>query len=92
MWKEGQFTVSKAAGIANRRRCAAELWAELEKQAKPGKYGCVQVRELWSTEEEHHLRDQATIGYSNLMMLVMVQVWRKSFPGCLLGHGSNTRA
>jgi hypothetical protein len=34
----------------------AELWAGLEPTIAPGKYGCVQVRELWGQGEERHYR------------------------------------
>ena len=56
VWREDQFAVSKAVGPANRKKRLAELWAELEPTIKPGKYGCVQVRELWGQGEERHYR------------------------------------
>eukprot|EP00966_Prymnesium_polylepis_P235790 5453297-Prymnesium_polylepis.1 len=56
VWREDQFAISKAVGPANRKKRLAELWAELEPTIKPGKYGCVQVRELWGQGEERHYR------------------------------------
>ena len=56
VWREGQFVISKSVGPANRKKRLAELWAELEPTIKPGKYGCVQVRELWGQGEERHYR------------------------------------
>ena len=56
VWKEDKFTVRPANGQRERdKRTAETLKKELPK-AKPGKWGCVQARELWSTEEEVHLR------------------------------------
>ena len=47
VWREGEFSVSKCSGVANRKNRLAELiWATLEPSNTPGKYGCVQVREL----------------------------------------------
>ena len=54
--RQGSFEVSKAAGISNRMKRLAEIKAEVEKDMAPGKFGCVQVRELWSTSEERHYR------------------------------------
>ena len=56
VWREDQFVVSKAVGHTNRKKRMAELWAELEPTIAPGKYGCVQVRELWGQGEERHYR------------------------------------
>lgn len=43
-------------GVANRKKRLAELWQKLEKGIAPGKFGCVQVKELWGTAEERHYR------------------------------------
>lgn len=56
VWNERRLTVARAAGIGNRRSRLEELWVELKNLLGPGKYGCVQVRELWSSEEEVHFR------------------------------------
>ena len=56
VWKEGKFTVSRAAGIPNRQRRLADLYQTLRKDIKPARYGCVQVRELWSETEGRHYR------------------------------------
>ena len=56
VWREDQFTVTPKAGYANRKKRLAELWAQLEPKISPGKYGCVQVRELWGESEERHYR------------------------------------
>lgn len=56
VWREGEITTTKGSGIVNRRRRLAEVWREIEHQMAPGKFACVQVRELWSTTEERHYR------------------------------------
>ena len=56
VWREDQFTVTPKAGIPNRKKRLAKLWAQLECKIALGKYGCVQVRELWGTSEERHYR------------------------------------
>ena len=53
----GRITCTQAAGIANARERAKELWRkELRPKLAPGKFAAVQARELWSTEERAHLR------------------------------------
>ena len=56
VWREGEFSISKCSGVANRKNRLAELWAKLKLSIAPGKYGCVQVRELWDQSEERHYR------------------------------------
>ena len=56
VWKEDRFTVTKEAGIEKRKKRVAEMVAKEVTKAKPGAWGCVQARELWSTEEDVHLR------------------------------------
>lgn len=56
VWREGEIKTSRACGIANRRKRLAEVSREVEQRMAPGKFGCVQVRELWSTTEERHYR------------------------------------
>ena len=56
VWREDKFVVSRSLGYANRKKRMAQLWGELEKAIAPGKYGCVQVRELWGQGEERHYR------------------------------------
>ncbi len=55
-WTEDQFTVTASAGIRNREIRVAEIVVRELKRAKPGVWGCVQAREVWSTEEEAHMR------------------------------------
>ena len=45
-----------AAGIASRANRVSELLAKEHPKVKPNEWGCVQVRNLWSTEEEQHVR------------------------------------
>ncbi len=51
-WTEDQFTVTVSAGIRNHVQRVAEIVVRELKRAKPGVWGCVLVREVWSTEEE----------------------------------------
>ncbi len=53
---EDQFTVTSSAGIRNHEKGVAEIVLRELKRAKPGAWGCVQAREVWSTEEEAHMR------------------------------------
>jgi hypothetical protein len=55
-WTEGQFKVTPKAGIANRNKRLAELWGALRSEIAPRRFGCCQVRELWSTDELVHYR------------------------------------
>jgi uncharacterized protein (DUF111 family) len=55
-WIEDQFTVTSSAGIRNREKRAADTVARELKRAKPGVWGCIQAREVWSTEEEVNMR------------------------------------
>jgi hypothetical protein len=55
-WHEKHFTVRDRAGIQERRKRAEHAVQEALKGAKPGNWGCVQVREGWSTEELQHYR------------------------------------
>ena len=48
--------MTKAAGIEQRKKRVAEMIAKELVKAKPGAWGCVQTRELWSTDEKVHLR------------------------------------
>jgi len=56
VWREDHFTVTKAAGIEERKKRVAEMIAKELTKAKPGAWGCVQTREMWSTDEQIHLR------------------------------------
>ena len=56
VWKEDKFTVRPASGIKEREKRLAETLGKVLPKAKPGVWGCVQARELWSTKEEVHLR------------------------------------
>ena len=55
-WHEKHFTVRDRAGIQERRKRAEHAVQEALKGAKPGNWGCIQVREGWSTEELPHYR------------------------------------
>ena len=55
-WTEDQFTVTSSAGIRYRVQRVAEIVVRELKRANPGVWGCVQAHEVWSTEEEVHLR------------------------------------
>ncbi len=53
---EDQFTVTSSAGIRNREKRVADIVVRELERAKPGAWGCVQAREVWSTEEEANMR------------------------------------
>ena len=55
-WTEDQFTVTVSAGIRNHEKRVAEIVVRELKRAKPDVWGCVQTREVWSTEKEAHMR------------------------------------
>ena len=55
-WTEDQFTVTSSAGIRNREKRVADIVVREMKSAKPGAWGCIQTREVWSTEEESNMR------------------------------------
>ena len=55
-WTEDQFVVTASSGIRDRDTRVAEIVARELQKAKPGKWGCVQARELWSPKEETHVR------------------------------------
>ena len=42
-WEEGRFTVSKAAGIQERKKLEQDTIDKAMSKAKPGAWGCVQV-------------------------------------------------
>jgi len=48
--------VTKAAGIEQRKKRVAEMITKELAKAKPGAWGCVQTRAMWSTNEQVHLR------------------------------------
>jgi hypothetical protein len=54
-WAESQFTVTASAEIRNHENRVAEIVVRELKRAKPGAWGCVQTREVLSTEEEAHM-------------------------------------
>jgi len=56
VWREDHFTVTKAAGIEEQKKRVAVMIAKELTKAKPGSWGCVQTREMWSTDEQVHLR------------------------------------
>ncbi len=55
-WAEDQFTVTSSAGIQNREKWVADIVVRELKRAKPGEWGCIQARQVWSTEEEANMR------------------------------------
>ena len=52
IWREDHFTVKQAAGIEQCKKRVTEKMAKELVKAKPGAWGCVEVRDLWATEEE----------------------------------------
>ena len=56
VWAEDSFKVTPAAGIREREKRRNETLRRELPKARPGAWGCVQARELWSTKEEIHLR------------------------------------
>ena len=56
IWEEDKFNVKAASGQREREKRAAETLKKELPKAKPGKWGCTQVRELWGDEEIVHLR------------------------------------
>jgi hypothetical protein len=55
-WTEDEFTVTASSGIRNRDVRVAEIVVREIEKAKPDKWGCVQARELWSSQEERQVR------------------------------------
>ncbi len=55
-WTEDQFKVTSSAGIRNREKRVADIVVRELKRAKPDAWGCIQAREVWSTEEEANMR------------------------------------
>jgi len=56
VWREDHFTMTKAAGIEQRKKRVTEMIAKELAKAKPGACGCVQTRVMWSTDKQVHLR------------------------------------
>jgi len=56
VWREDHFTVTKAAGIEQQKKRVAEMMAKESVKAKPRAWGCVQTREMWSTDKQVHFR------------------------------------
>ncbi len=54
-WTEDQFVVTTSSGIRDRDTRVAEIVVRELQKGKPGKWGCVQTRELWSSKEEMHV-------------------------------------
>jgi hypothetical protein len=48
--------MTSSAGIRNREKRAADTVVREFKRAKPDAWSCIQVREVWSTEEEDNMR------------------------------------
>jgi hypothetical protein len=51
-WAEDQFTVTSSAGIWNHDKRVTEIVVRELKRVKPDVWGCIQAREVWSTDEE----------------------------------------
>jgi hypothetical protein len=50
-----QFTVTSSVGIRNRDKRVENIVVSQLRRAKPGPWGCIQAREVWSTEEETNM-------------------------------------
>jgi hypothetical protein len=55
-WTEDEFTVTSSSGIRNRDVRVAEIVVRELEKTKPDKWGCVQVPDLWSPQEERQVR------------------------------------
>jgi hypothetical protein len=55
-WTEDQFVLTASTGIRDRATRVAEIVTRELQKTKPGKWGYVQARELWSPKEEAHVR------------------------------------
>jgi hypothetical protein len=55
-WAEDQFTVTSSAGIRNHEKRVTDIVVRELRRAKPGAWGFIQAREVWSTEEEANIR------------------------------------
>ena len=55
-WTEDQFVVTASSEIRDRDKRVTGIVARDLEKAKPGKWGCVQARELWSPKEEAQMR------------------------------------
>jgi hypothetical protein len=55
-WTEDQFVLTASAGIRDRDTRVAEIVTRELQKAKPGKWGCLQARELWSPKEHRQVR------------------------------------
>jgi hypothetical protein len=55
-WTEDEFTVTTSSGIRNRYVRVAEIVVRELEKTQPDRWGCVQVRELWSPQEERQVR------------------------------------
>ena len=54
-WTEDQFVVTASSGIRNRDTRVTEIVSRELQKDKPGKWGCVQDHDLWSSKEETHV-------------------------------------
>ncbi len=53
-WTEDQFVVTTSSGIRDRDTRVDEIVVRELQKVKPGKWGYVQTREIWSPKEETH--------------------------------------
>ncbi len=54
-WTEDQFVVTASSGIRDHDTRVVEIVVREIQKTKPGKWGCVQPRKLWSSKEETHV-------------------------------------
>ena len=54
-WTEDQFVATASSRIRDCDKRVAEIVARELEKAKPGKWGYVQARELWSPKGETHI-------------------------------------
>ena len=55
-YEERTIKCTQAAGYGNAKVRAKALWQQLKPLLKAGKFAAVQARELWSKEEQVHMR------------------------------------
>ena len=55
-YQETTITCTQASGQGNAKARAKALWLELKRLLSSGKFAAVQARELWSKEEQVHMR------------------------------------
>ncbi len=56
MQRTDDATVTFSAGIRNHEKRVSDIVVREWKRTKPGAWGYIQTREVWSTEEEANIR------------------------------------